>query len=154
MGGNEFTGAVQGSLDYFEGVPVVSFGVGLLVLLLVGPVCLLLAVSKGADWGWSSGTTLGLFAAAVAVSAVRGGRGTPDLRLLADQLLRHAVIGDDEKAGVFAGAGDGARLPRRAGRPVTTGASQPSRRMPSAPVASSRCAASMFDVSLKPPMKA
>ncbi|MEU6735244.1 MFS transporter [Streptomyces physcomitrii] len=28
-----------------------------------GLVCLLLAVSKGADWGWSSGTTLGLFAA-------------------------------------------------------------------------------------------
>ncbi|MFD4576203.1 MFS transporter [Streptomyces sp. NPDC058417] len=31
----------------------------------VGLVCLLLAVSKGADWGWGSGTTLGLFAAAV-----------------------------------------------------------------------------------------
>ncbi|MFI6489906.1 MFS transporter [Streptomyces sp. NPDC050564] len=30
-------------------------------------VCLLLAVSKGADWGWGSGTTLGLFAAAVVV---------------------------------------------------------------------------------------
>ncbi|MFJ3492178.1 MFS transporter [Streptomyces sp. NPDC086091] len=30
-----------------------------------GLVCLLLAVSKGADWGWGSGTTLGLFAAAV-----------------------------------------------------------------------------------------
>ncbi|UED84095.1 MFS transporter [Streptomyces profundus] len=28
-------------------------------------VCLLLAVSKGADWGWSSATTLGLFAAAL-----------------------------------------------------------------------------------------
>ncbi|WP_062206502.1 MFS transporter [Streptomyces sp. NBRC 109706] len=28
-------------------------------------VCLLLAVSKGGDWGWSSGTTLGLFAAAL-----------------------------------------------------------------------------------------
>ncbi len=32
-----------------------------------GLVCLLLAVSKGADWGWSSVTTLGLFAAAVLV---------------------------------------------------------------------------------------
>ncbi|MGX1268151.1 MFS transporter [Streptomyces phaeoluteigriseus] len=32
-----------------------------------GLVCLLLGVSKGADWGWASGTTLGLFAAAVAV---------------------------------------------------------------------------------------
>jgi MFS family permease len=30
-----------------------------------GLVSLLLAVSKGADWGWTSGTTLGLFAAAV-----------------------------------------------------------------------------------------
>ncbi|KAA0913990.1 MFS transporter [Streptomyces apricus] len=33
----------------------------------VGLVCLLLAVSKGAEWGWGSGTTLGLFAAAVVV---------------------------------------------------------------------------------------
>ncbi|MFB6871013.1 MFS transporter [Streptomyces sp. NPDC056323] len=32
-----------------------------------GLVCLLLAVSKGADWGWGSTTTLGLFAAAVVV---------------------------------------------------------------------------------------
>ncbi|MER6103379.1 MFS transporter [Streptomyces sp. NPDC001832] len=30
-------------------------------------VSLLLAVSKGADWGWSSGTTLGLFAATVVI---------------------------------------------------------------------------------------
>ncbi|WRZ02933.1 MFS transporter [Streptomyces sp. NBC_00385] len=30
-------------------------------------VCLLLGVSKGADWGWGSGTTLGLLAAAVVV---------------------------------------------------------------------------------------
>jgi EmrB/QacA subfamily drug resistance transporter len=29
-----------------------------------GLVCLLLAVSKGADWGWNSSTTLGLFVAA------------------------------------------------------------------------------------------
>ncbi|KUN94851.1 MFS transporter [Streptomyces caeruleatus] len=35
--------------------------------LAVGLVCLLLAISKGADWGWGSGTTLGLFAAAVVV---------------------------------------------------------------------------------------
>ncbi|MGW7549272.1 MFS transporter [Streptomyces sp. NPDC054770] len=35
--------------------------------LAVGLVSLLLAVSKGADWGWASGTTLGLFALAVAV---------------------------------------------------------------------------------------
>ena len=30
-------------------------------------VCLLLAISKGATWGWASGTTLGLFGAAVIV---------------------------------------------------------------------------------------
>lgn len=35
--------------------------------MAVGLVSLLLAVSKGADWGWTSGTTLGLFAAAVIV---------------------------------------------------------------------------------------
>ncbi|MGW1624629.1 MFS transporter [Streptomyces sp. NPDC002172] len=35
--------------------------------LAVGLVSLLLAVSKGADWGWGSGTTLGLFALAVVV---------------------------------------------------------------------------------------
>jgi MFS family permease len=32
-------------------------------------VCLLLAVSKGSAWGWASGTTLGLFAGAVAIAA-------------------------------------------------------------------------------------
>ncbi|WP_030171975.1 MFS transporter [Spirillospora albida] len=32
-----------------------------------GLVCLLLAVSKGADWGWTSATTLGLLAATAAV---------------------------------------------------------------------------------------
>lgn len=35
--------------------------------LAAGLVCLLLAVSKGGDWGWGSGTTLGLLAAAVVV---------------------------------------------------------------------------------------
>ncbi|MGW6902090.1 MFS transporter [Streptomyces sp. NBC_01727] len=35
-------------------------------------ICLLLAVSKGADWGWGSGTTLGLIAAAVIVLLVWG----------------------------------------------------------------------------------
>ncbi|MCG7527621.1 MFS transporter [Streptomyces sp. OfavH-34-F] len=35
--------------------------------LAAGLVCLLLAVSKGADWGWASTTTIGLFAAAVVV---------------------------------------------------------------------------------------
>ncbi|TYC08858.1 MFS transporter [Actinomadura syzygii] len=37
-----------------------------------GLVCLLLGVSKGADWGWTSGTTLGLLGAAVAVLLVWG----------------------------------------------------------------------------------
>ncbi|WP_316775953.1 MFS transporter [Streptomyces sasae] len=40
--------------------------------LAVGLVSLLLAVSKGADWGWASGTTLGLFALAVVVLAAWG----------------------------------------------------------------------------------
>ncbi|MFJ7630709.1 MFS transporter [Streptomyces sp. NPDC097595] len=35
--------------------------------LAAGLVCLLLAVSKGADWGWASATTIGLFAAAVVI---------------------------------------------------------------------------------------
>ncbi|MFE0457860.1 MFS transporter [Kitasatospora sp. NPDC058965] len=35
--------------------------------LSVALVCLLLAVSKGSDWGWTGGTTLGLFATAVLV---------------------------------------------------------------------------------------
>ncbi|MFE9170942.1 MFS transporter [Streptomyces kebangsaanensis] len=35
--------------------------------MAVGLVCLLLAISKGADWGWAGGTTLGLFATAVVV---------------------------------------------------------------------------------------
>ncbi|RYJ29019.1 membrane transport protein [Streptomyces sp. L-9-10] len=37
-----------------------------------GLVCLLLAISKGADWSWGSGTTLGLFAAAVVLLAAWG----------------------------------------------------------------------------------
>ncbi|MEU1342863.1 MFS transporter [Streptomyces sp. NPDC005827] len=35
--------------------------------MAAGLVCLLLGVSKGADWGWGSGTTLGLFGAAVVI---------------------------------------------------------------------------------------
>ncbi|MET9761998.1 MFS transporter [Streptomyces sp. NPDC006372] len=35
-------------------------------------VSLLLAISKGADWGWTSGTTLGLFATAIAVFLLWG----------------------------------------------------------------------------------
>ncbi|MCY0930119.1 MFS transporter [Streptomyces sp. H27-H1] len=40
--------------------------------LAAGLVCLLLFVSKGADWGWGSATTLGLIAAAVVVLAAWG----------------------------------------------------------------------------------
>ncbi|MER5433161.1 MFS transporter [Streptomyces sp. NPDC002588] len=40
--------------------------------LSAGLVALLLAVSKGADWGWTSGTTLGLGAAAVVILAAWG----------------------------------------------------------------------------------
>ncbi len=35
--------------------------------LAVGLVCLLLGVSKGSEWGWTSATTIGLFVAAVVV---------------------------------------------------------------------------------------
>ncbi|PWI16367.1 MFS transporter [Streptomyces sp. Act143] len=35
--------------------------------MAAGLICLLLGISKGADWGWTSGTTLGLFAAAVVI---------------------------------------------------------------------------------------
>ncbi len=35
--------------------------------MAAGLVCLLLAISKGADWGWGSGTTVGLFVAAVVI---------------------------------------------------------------------------------------
>ena len=40
--------------------------------LSIALVCLLLAISKGADWGWGSAPTLGLFAAAVVVLLVWG----------------------------------------------------------------------------------
>ncbi|WP_416985303.1 MFS transporter [Streptomyces sp. T028] len=40
--------------------------------MAAGLVCLLLAISKGADWGWDSTTTLGLFGAAAVVLLVWG----------------------------------------------------------------------------------
>ncbi|MEV5983899.1 MFS transporter [Streptomyces sp. NPDC052051] len=40
--------------------------------LSAGLVLLLLPVSKGSDWGWASGTTLGMFAAAAVVLALWG----------------------------------------------------------------------------------
>jgi MFS family permease len=43
------------------------FDVAGAVGLSAGLVCLLLAISKGGDWGWASATTLGLLAAALVV---------------------------------------------------------------------------------------
>lgn len=40
--------------------------------LSAGLVSLLLAISKGGDWGWSSGTTLGLFSASVLIFLLWG----------------------------------------------------------------------------------
>ncbi|WP_030599482.1 MFS transporter [Streptomyces fulvoviolaceus] len=40
--------------------------------LAAGLVCLLLGISKGGDWGWGSGTTLGLFAASVVILVAWG----------------------------------------------------------------------------------
>ncbi|MFI6008123.1 MFS transporter [Streptomyces sp. NPDC051243] len=40
--------------------------------MAAGLVCLLLGISKGADWGWGSATTLGLFAAAVVILSAWG----------------------------------------------------------------------------------
>ncbi|MER6234866.1 MULTISPECIES: MFS transporter [Streptomyces] len=40
--------------------------------LAVGLVCLLLAISKGAEWGWASTTTIGLFTASVVALLVWG----------------------------------------------------------------------------------
>ncbi|MEV5876505.1 MFS transporter [Streptomyces sp. NPDC052101] len=40
--------------------------------MAVGLVSLLIAISKGADWGWGSGTTLGLFALALVVLVAWG----------------------------------------------------------------------------------
>jgi EmrB/QacA subfamily drug resistance transporter len=42
------------------------------VVLAAGLVCLLLAITKGASWGWGSATTLSLFAAGVVVLVVWG----------------------------------------------------------------------------------
>lgn len=40
--------------------------------LSAGLVCLLLPITKGGDWGWTSGTTLGLFAAAAVILILWG----------------------------------------------------------------------------------
>ncbi|MBP0459018.1 MFS transporter [Streptomyces montanisoli] len=56
------TGSAKG--QRFDGLGSIGLAIGL--------VCLLLAVSKGSDWGWGSGTTLGLLAAAVVVLVAWG----------------------------------------------------------------------------------
>jgi MFS family permease len=50
--------------QHFDAVGAVGLGAGL--------VALLLAITKGADWGWTSGTTLGLLGAAVVVLGAWG----------------------------------------------------------------------------------
>lgn len=54
--------------------PISSGGFDFLGALGLGValVCLLLAVSKGADWGWTSATTIGLFVVAVVVLLLWG----------------------------------------------------------------------------------
>jgi MFS family permease len=42
------------------------------IALSAGLLCLLLGISKGADWGWSSGLTTGLFAAAAVILLLWG----------------------------------------------------------------------------------
>ncbi|YCN58163.1 MFS transporter [Rhodococcus erythropolis] len=54
--------AVSGARGRLDAIGAVGLGVGL--------VCLLLPISKGADWGWTSATTLGVFTAAVVTLAV------------------------------------------------------------------------------------
>ncbi|MET7768429.1 MFS transporter [Nocardia sp. NPDC005366] len=54
----------DGPAGRFDYLGAVGLGIGL--------VCLLLAVSKGASWGWSSTTILGLFAAAIVAILIWG----------------------------------------------------------------------------------
>ena len=55
---------VSGGGGRFDAVGAAGLGAGL--------VCLLLAISKGGDWGWAGPTTVGLFAAAAVVLAAWG----------------------------------------------------------------------------------
>jgi MFS family permease len=56
--------AAKESVGRFDFLGALGLGIGL--------VCLLVAVSKGATWGWASGTILGLFAAAIVALAAWG----------------------------------------------------------------------------------
>ncbi|GAA2079258.1 MFS transporter [Actinomadura alba] len=53
-----------GAQGRFDPLGALGLGVGLL--------CLLLGISKGADWGWASGAVLGLFAASLVILLVWG----------------------------------------------------------------------------------
>jgi MFS family permease len=57
-------GQVAGKAGRFDALGALGLGAALISLLL--------AVSKGSDWGWTSGTTLGLFTTAAVVLAVWG----------------------------------------------------------------------------------
>ncbi|MDV8071341.1 MFS transporter [Rhodococcus sp. IEGM 1366] len=54
----------SGARGRFDAIGALGLGVAL--------VCLLLPISKGADWGWTSGATLGLFTAAALTFVVWG----------------------------------------------------------------------------------
>ena len=54
----------EGPAGRFDYLGAIGLGIGL--------VCLLLAVSKGATWGWTSATILGLFAAAIVAILIWG----------------------------------------------------------------------------------
>ncbi|MEU5866995.1 MFS transporter [Nonomuraea sp. NPDC047529] len=64
-------------------------------LVAVWLVCLLLAISKGAAWGWTSPLTLGLFAMAVAVAAawVTTARRTASPLIEIPMLLHRGTVG-------------------------------------------------------------
>ncbi|MER5649016.1 MFS transporter [Streptosporangium sp. NPDC002524] len=59
-------------------------------LLSIWLVCLLLAISKGNDWGWGSGTVVGLFAGAAVFCAVWV---VSQMRLRAPMVRLHLLVG-------------------------------------------------------------
>ncbi|WP_371596629.1 MFS transporter [Streptomyces sp. NBC_00564] len=74
-------GRENSSSGSFDGLGAIGLGAAL--------VCLLLGVSKGADWGWGSGTTLGLLGSAIVLLLawgrweLRTGEPLVDLRVTA-----------------------------------------------------------------------